>query len=706
MFLIRRLARKPKASVCAAVLAIGCGSVALSGCGGGAHVASSLPYAGAMGSVSTHAARRDSLAVTPAAPYAATVLGDRAIAFFGLNDTTTLLHDSAPNPKNGNHGSAETLGVTGLTSTNEAAAAFPGGDFATSRLAQVLPDAKFQTPFVSLEAWVQASASNSSNRYQPIVAYGSFSSGTPYQLAITPINQFFFSVHTATGTPWVVARTTSTPGRTFHIVGTYDGTMLKLYINGVLEGQKSVSGAIGYGGVHAGTGLAIGSGLDALIAHPIQSYAGTIADVSLYSYGLSGAQVMSHYLRGVATPALTERAASADALVDSIGVNAPFNYQGTPYDHQYQTVKALLIGSGIRHIRSGLAQSGWTPYYDRLNELGRAGIHSQLVTQGTETPSQLVGYPALVSQSMEAYEGPNEPDLSGNPNWIPNTRAFMQKLYTAVKGNPATARFPVMGPSVVVPSAVASLGNLSTVLDHGNIHPYYGPNNPGNFGTGSITPFGRSGSTQYYMNIGAQISGGKSLVASETGFSTGNVGKGNVSELCDGKEAPRTYFVHFKNGIARTLAYQFVESGTAYGAQGAFSFMGFVRQNLTPKPSYGAIKALIGLLSDKGAAFTTVPLTYTIRGNVNNLSHLLMQKRDGTYYLALWLEVPSWNSATNTDITAPLQAITVSVPNSVASGALFSLNDFGGMSRTNPVFTSGTVALQITDRISVLEFHP
>jgi hypothetical protein len=53
-----------------------------------------------------------------------------------------------------------------------------------------------------------------------------------------------------------------------------------------------------------------------------------------------------------------------------------------------------------------------------------------------------------------------------------------------------------------------------------------------------------------------------------------------------------------------------------------------------------------------------------------------------------------------------LQSITVSVPRSVASGTLDSLNDFGGMPRTSPVFNAGSVALQISDRITVLAFHP
>jgi hypothetical protein len=653
----------------------------------------------------TSATLDESAATATLTGYDSAILNDHPLSYYRMNDVTKLLHDFAPNPRHGNHGSAEQLGVSGLTSMDYTAAAFPGGTYNITRFANVLPDAKLQPTIVSVEAWVEASSLNASGLFQPVVAYGRLSTGTPYQIAISPINQFVFSVHTATANTSVVSNTLSAPGRVFHIVGTYDGTTLKIYVNGVFENQTSASGAITYAGIYSWTGLAIGSGYDALTTHPIVSYAGTIADVSIYGYGLTATQVENHYLDGVLTPRLTEKAASADAFVDSIGVNAPFNYQGTSYDSDFSTVSSLLVSSGIRHIRAGF-DTTWTTYYTRMNELAAAGIKGELVMIGNETASEIKSYETLAANSIEAFEGPNEPDLSGNVNWLADTRSFMKLLYGTVKGDATLARFPVVGPSVVEPADEAEIGNISADLDYGNIHPYYGPNNPGTTGTGSITPFGRSGSVQYYVGVGQEVSGTKPMIASETGFSTGDLGKGNVSELCDGKEAPRTYFEHFLNGITRTLTYQFVESGTAYGALGSFSYMGLVRQNLTPKPSYTAIKSLISLLSDKGAAFSSGTLTYTLRGDVNNLAHLLMQKRDGTYYLALWLEVPSWDETTNTDISATPQSITVNLPSTVKSGTFYTLGNTGSMSGASWVPTSASVTVPVADRISVLTFHP
>jgi Concanavalin A-like lectin/glucanases superfamily len=683
------------------------GSLLFTGCGGagGGSASNPIPRLGSQSKLEASASKPASAQSVVAANYDSTILADAPVAFYRLNDSTGVVSDATANALDGSYGSAVQLGASGLTSMNYTAAAFPGGDFDSSRIASVLPNAQLRPTVVSVDAWVAPSALNSSNRYQPMVEYGRFSTGTAYQLTITPINQFFFSVHTAAGSPSTVAKTTSSPGHIYHIVGTYDGSSLKLYVNGVLEGQASASGTIAYVGEYSWSGLAIGSGYDALTTHPIENYAGTIGDVSIYNYALTPAQVLNHYLLGVKTPPITETPASADGFVDSIGVNASFNYQGSVYDTQFNAVASLLVASGIRHIRAGVSQN-WPTYNARLNQLGQAGIHSELVTMGTETASQLQSYPSLVSQSIEAYEGPNEPDLSGNPNWLANTETFMQLLQTAVKGNAATAKLAIIGPSVVSPAGEAAFGNISTDLDYGNIHPYYGTNNPGNTGTGSLTPFGRSGSIAYFMGEAGQVSGTKPIFATETGYGTDPAIAGNVSELCEGKEAPRTYFEHFRHGIVRTLPYQFVQQGTAYGALGFFSYMGFLRQDLSPKPSYSAMTALIGLLSDKGSTFSTAPLTYTLGGNVNNLDHLLMEKRNGTYYLAMWIEVPSWSAVTNADLTAPPQSVTIALPTTVNTGSLYSLGDTGSMTSSTVAMSRGFVTVPVSDRATVLAFHP
>jgi hypothetical protein len=45
----------------------------------------------------------------------------------------------------------------------------------------------------------------------------------------------------------------------------------------------------------------------------------------------------------------------------------------------------------------------------------------------------------------------------------------------------------------------------------------------------------------------------------------------------------------------------------------------------------------VRLLKDPGVRFIPAPLNYTMSGNTANMQEVLLQKRDGSYYLALWI---------------------------------------------------------------------
>src|SRR5206468_7293250 len=80
---------------------------------------------------------------------------------------------------------------------------------------------------------------------------------------------------------------------------------------------------------------------------------------------------------------------------------------------------------------------------------------------------------------------------------------------------------------------------------------------------------------------------------------------------------------------------------------------GLLRADWTPKPQYFAVKNFIALLSDRGADFTPAPFDYTVTGGDASLHHTLLQKRDGSYDLALWQEVLRYDENTKTDISVP-----------------------------------------------------
>src|ERR1700720_4607740 len=149
----------------------------------------------------------------------------------------------------------------------------------------------------------------------------------------------------------------------------------------------------------------------------------------------------------LALPVSAEKAASADAFVDSVGVNVHLHYLDTSYAN-FPRTRQSLQDLGIRHLRDGLLDTTWQDYYNRHNELGRLGIKSIYSASPVESDQLLLDYPQRMKDSFEGYEAPNEYDRSQDPNWADTLSKFIARLNATVKASPGTKSFPVIGPSL------------------------------------------------------------------------------------------------------------------------------------------------------------------------------------------------------------------------------------------------------------------
>jgi hypothetical protein len=108
---------------------------------------------------------------------------------------------------------------------------------------------------------------------------------------------------------------------------------------------------------------------------------------------------------------------------------------------------------------------------------------------------------------------------------------------------------------------------------------------------------------------------------------------------------PRLYLDYFRRGIARTFAYELIDEHPDPQHVNAEASFGLLRNDLSEKPAFVSLKRLIALLRDPGPAFTPKRLRYAIEGAPSDLRRLLLQKRDGSYYLALWQADSVWDPA-------------------------------------------------------------
>lgn len=367
--------------------------------------------------------------------------------------------------------------------------------------------------------------------------------------------------------------------------------------------------------------------------------------------------------------AAAETARPADSFVDSIGVDTHTSYDDTPYGEDFATVEQRLAELGVRHVREDLVSES-PDQYERLRALAGIGIHSTLIlgdpNNGVEGLEELLSTMRTeLGGTAEAVEGPNEFDSRGGADWAARLADYQQRLYTSVKSDPALAALPVVGPSIVQKRNQEALGDISGSLDYGNVHSY--PN--GSFPESNVDS---------YLQRAALNSAGKPVIATETGYNTAIATTEEhqpVSEEAMAVYMPRLYLEYFRRGFARTFSYELLDEHANDGHDEVEANFGLLHNDLSPKPSFEALRNTISILSDPGPGFAPASLEYDLGGDRADLHQLLLQKRDGSFYLALWRAESVWDTASRSATAAHEGTVTVDLKRSLTSAEEFVPSD-------------------------------
>ncbi len=456
--------------------------------------------------------------------------------------------------------------------------------------------------------------------------------------------------------------------------------------------------------------------------------------------------------------AAPEQAKPADSFVDSIGVNAHWSYPDTPYGADYAEVQQKLVASGIRHVRGELS---------RARDLAASGITTMVCVGpghnengGPDTIQKIKDEVKAANaggvHAVDWVEGPNEPDLfwqksdngdkygigavtykdqgyaQGDAGIIKGVIAFQKDLYAAFKADPATAGLKIVGPALGKTygydnKSPYGAGTLSDAVDLGNFHPYPG-GNPFSERTGYDTlgwyighgtqPSANMDEFRFAFDIYAPPFAPKPMACSESGYSTFVNGQ---TEAVQAKYIPRLFCEYFRQGIARTYLYEFLDAFDNKNDRD--SNFGLLRHDLSPKPSYDAVKNLIALLSDRGKDFAPGALDYTLTvspvmgykepgsGQVVNydrtryVHHLLLQKREGPFYLLLWHEISDEDGGVNPHrvVTPPALPTVLTFAHAPGPVTVFCPNDGPGATAAyTDAATSTTLSLRVPDKVLVV----
>jgi hypothetical protein len=392
-------------------------------------------------------------------------------------------------------------------------------------------------------------------------------------------------------------------------------------------------------------------------------------------------------------PARAEKASSADAFVDSVGINIHLHNQDTPYSN-FPRVRQSLRDLGIRHVRDGLIDTTWKEYYDRHNELGRSGIKGTFITSPDQNEQLLLDYPLRMNDSFEAYEAPNEYDQSRDPNWVTTLPGFLSKLNNAIKADSRASHFPIVGPSLTRPDSYEKLRGVCS-FDYANLHDYFAGRNPGTTGWGA----NGYGSISWNLSNVSIACPDKPVITTETGYQTDTALTQGVPEEVAAKYVLRVFLEQRRRGIQRTYLYELIDlpSGRATGD----SRFGLLRPDYSAKPAYTALMNLLHLLADPGPSYTGAQFNFVLTGDLSNVHHVLLQKRSGSFYLALWVEEPCYDVDSKKAIPVPDHHIVVQSDDEVT----MTWHSFGksGVMQTTSLGASTTHAVEVSDSVTVLE---
>jgi hypothetical protein len=210
------------------------------------------------------------------------------------------------------------------------------------------------------------------------------------------------------------------------------------------------------------------------------------------------------------------------------------------------------------------------------------------------------------------------------------------------------------------------------------------------------------------------------MIATETGYHNAvkatTVSQRAVSERAAGRYMPRLLFDQFNRGFARSYIYELIDERADPTRTTMDANFGLVRNDGSEKPAYSAVRSVLNLLSDPGPAFVPGVLTYSLLGQLDAVRHTLLQKRNGSFYLALWQDRSSYdtgaranapdNLAARGDLPVADQPVTLSVQSPIGRATVYTLDDTGTMTPTPVVPANGSIALSVSDRVSVVELDP
>jgi concanavalin A-like lectin/glucanase superfamily protein len=215
--------------------------------------------------------------------YSAAVLADTPLVYWRLGEASgTTMNDASGNSRHGTYQGSPTLAQASLISTDaDTSVAFASG----SRGEFAVPGSWANTAQFSAEAWVYLTTF--SGNHKTIVQHDDVGSNIAWRMSFLNDGRMLCYAHIAGSLRTAVSTTTFSLNTKYHVVATYDGTTLLLFVNKVQRATVSISGSIRSVTAPIEIGcLSNGTG---------EPFTGRIDEVAIYDHALTTTRIDAHY---------------------------------------------------------------------------------------------------------------------------------------------------------------------------------------------------------------------------------------------------------------------------------------------------------------------------------------------------------------------------------------------------------------------------
>jgi hypothetical protein len=363
-------------------------------------------------------------------------------------------------------------------------------------------------------------------------------------------------------------------------------------------------------------------------------------------------------------------AATLLALLACLGPGAAAARGGQPAGGEEMATAAGAFTDSVGvNVPAGDAQAGWAV----AERLDRAGIgHVRAPATGPDDPA-LAGLRALAGAGLQL-------DLAVEPGADPAA---------------AVEAAAALGPAVAAFEAPA--GERATRLHRAVLaHPRLG----------GVTVLG-SGAGADHQAVRLALDGRcPGCVADELGSGDAAV---QVTEVTLGAGVPDAVAARYLPRLL--LANAGLAVRTYLPGTGGDTGPGLLGPGGSPTLAYSAVARLLALLDDGHRQLAPDRLGFRLAGDTDAVRHRLLEKADGHFWLALWVEKPGWDPATGRELPVPAQRVRVVLDDPVAGARAFvpELGTGPERSFTDPPGAGRAldrIDLEVTDRVLLLELLP